>query len=68
MSMDDGVYVLTTSNFQDFVQRGDVFIKFYAPWCGHCKSMKPAWHQLGQDLNLKQSVKIAKVSQMALSH
>eukprot|EP00927_Polykrikos_kofoidii_P035018 TRINITY_DN295_c0_g1_i1.p1 TRINITY_DN295_c0_g1~~TRINITY_DN295_c0_g1_i1.p1 ORF type:complete len:273 (-),score=45.51 TRINITY_DN295_c0_g1_i1:99-857(-) len=46
----DKVVELTAETFHAMVQggRGDLpwFIKFYAPWCGHCQQMAPAYKKL----------------------
>jgi len=39
----------------------DVFVEFYAPWCGHCKSLAPKWEELGDMFADNDNVVIAKV-------
>mmetsp|Transcript_38817 Transcript_38817/g.93379 ORF Transcript_38817/g.93379 Transcript_38817/m.93379 type:complete len:247 (+) Transcript_38817:335-1075(+) len=37
---------LTTDNFDELTKGKLVFIKFYAPYCPHCKDMAGAWNEL----------------------
>lgn len=57
------VTVLTTAAFDQFVADNElVFVEFYAPWCGHCKSMAKDYEQLAQALKAEGSaVKVTKV-------
>ncbi|CAM9918859.1 unnamed protein product [Ascophyllum nodosum] len=58
---EDGVLVLDASNFDDAVaQNPTLLVEFYAPWCGHCKKLAPAYAKAAGTL-AKDNLKIAKV-------
>ncbi|XP_050712885.1 thioredoxin domain-containing protein 5-like [Eriocheir sinensis] len=55
------VLILTSENFDNAVQKGYSMVKFFAPWCGHCKRMAPTYDELGRKFVGNDKVKIAKV-------
>lgn len=46
---EENVVVLTDSTFHDFLAKHNVVMaEFYAPWCGHCKSLAPHYAKLAE--------------------
>ena len=50
---------LTADNFDDSVKGNKAFVKFYAPWCGHCKKLAPTWEEVAT--RLVGEINVAKV-------
>jgi len=64
---DGGVKVVVGKNFKDIVldPTKDVLLEMYAPWCGHCKKLEPAYTELGNKLKDVSGVTIAKMDATA---
>jgi len=52
---------LTPDNFDEMTAGKTVFLKMYAPWCGHCKKMAPDWDKLTADFEGKADALVAEV-------
>ena len=52
---------LTSDTWEEKTAGKAVFVKFFAPWCGHCKRMKPAWDSLMGEFEGHDNILVADV-------
>ena len=55
--------VLDPSNFEAIAldETKDVLVEFYAPWCGHCKTLTPKYEKVAETFAAEGNVVVAKV-------
>eukprot|EP00928_Gymnodinium_smaydae_P051164 TRINITY_DN34690_c0_g1_i1.p1 TRINITY_DN34690_c0_g1~~TRINITY_DN34690_c0_g1_i1.p1 ORF type:complete len:261 (+),score=32.40 TRINITY_DN34690_c0_g1_i1:63-785(+) len=52
--------VITTDSWETDAPGKTLFIMFYAPWCQHCKTLKPVWDEL-EKKTVKEDVLVGSV-------
>lgn len=64
----DGLTTMIGATFVDQMaefRHRDVFLEFYAPWCGHCKTLAPIWERIAKALAEVPTIVIAKMDATA---
>jgi len=66
-SNDGPVVVVVGTEWEKIVgdETKDVLMEYYAPWCGHCKSLAPKWEELGEHVKDIKDIVIAKMDSTA---
>ncbi|XP_046854863.1 thioredoxin domain-containing protein 11-like isoform X2 [Xenia sp. Carnegie-2017] len=58
------IWEVVTTTFDDLVLHNNqnVFLMFYTPWCGFCKSVKPVMKQLADHYKNSPDIRIARIN------
>eukprot|EP00250_Pteridium_aquilinum_P016397 c23086_g1_i2 orf=548-2068(-) len=64
---DDPVKIVVLDTLDELVLKSgkNVLLEFYAPWCGHCKSLAPILDEVAIELQSDSSIVIAKIDATA---
>lgn len=52
---------LTLENYDELTAGKNVFLKYHAPWCGHCKKMRPAWDVITRKFKDREGILIGDI-------